>query len=309
MFRVVLDLVLIILLTSERITLANRRSHHLQPGDDSASVLVGLGLAAEITGEHLALGERVEDSLLDAVGVGVERHVPKHHDGAEEQSGGVGKALAGDIRGGTVDGLEDGALVTDVAGGGQTKTTDETSAHVGKNVTVEVGHDQDLVVVWVGVGGHLEAGVVEELLVELDTGELLGDLTSGLEEETVGKLHDGSLVNDADLLAANRLGVLEGEAQDALAGLAGDQLDALDNTVDDNVLNARVLALGVLADQDSVDAVVGGLETGDGTARSQVGEEVECAAEGKVERDMALANGGLCKCCQYDCCGVGALAG
>jgi hypothetical protein len=87
--------------------------------------------------------------------------------------------------------------------------------------------------------------------------------------------------------------VLEGEAEDTLGSLAGDELDALNDTIDDNVLNAGVFTLGVLADQDSVDAIVRGLETGDGAARSQVGEEVECAAEGEVERDVALANGGL----------------
>lgn len=264
----------------------------LQLLDNRASVLVGLGLAAKIAGKVLALGEGVEDGLLDAVGVLVERHVPQHHDGRKKESGGVSEALAGNVGGGTVDGLEDGALITDVAGGSKTKTTNQTSAHVGENVTVQVGHDEDLVVVRERVGGHLEAGVVEELLVELDTGELLGDLTAGLEEETVGKLHDSSLVNDADLLAADGLGLLESKTKDTLGSLTSDELDGLDDTIDDDVLNARVLALGVLTDQNSVDVVVRGLETGDGTARSQVGEEVECAAEGKVEGDVTLANGG-----------------
>jgi hypothetical protein len=87
--------------------------------------------------------------------------------------------------------------------------------------------------------------------------------------------------------------VLEGETENALGSLAGDELDGLDDTIDNDVLNARVLALGVLADKDSVNAVVGGLEASDGAARSEVGEEVECAAEGEVEGDVALANGGL----------------
>jgi hypothetical protein len=59
------------------------------------------------------------------------------------------------------------------------------------------------------------------------------------------------------------------------------------------VLNARVLALGVLADQDGVDIVVGGLVPSDGPAGPQVGEEVECPAEGEVEGDVALADGSL----------------
>ena len=82
-------------------------------------------------------------------------------------------------------------------------------------------------------------------------------------------------MDDAGLLAADLLGVLEGESQDTLAGLPGDQLDALDDTVDDDVLDARVFTLGVLANQDGVDVVVCGLVAGDGTAWPQVGKEVE----------------------------------
>ena len=219
--------------------------------------------------------------------------MPQHHHGAEKKGGGVGKALASDIWGRTVNGLKDGALVTDVAGGGETKTTDETGAHVGENVTVKVGHDQDLVVVREGVGGHLEAGVVEKLGIELDIGELLGDTLGNAEEETVGHLHNGGLVDNANLLAANGLGVLESVTQDTLAGLAGDELDALNDTINNDVLNAGVFTLGVLTDQHGVNIVIGGLVALDGAARTKVGEEVECPAKGQVQGNVALANGGL----------------
>ena len=189
--------------------------------------------------------------------------------------------------------FEDGALITDIAGGGKTEATDQTGAHVGKNVTVEVRHDKNLVVVRDGVGGHLEASVVEKLSVKLDIGELLGDLLGDLEEETVGHLHDGGLVDDADLLAANGAGMLEGESQDPLTGSAGDELDTLNNTIDDHVLNAGVLALGVLTDQDGIDIIVWGLVSSDRPAGAEVGEEVEGAAEGKVEGDVALADRSL----------------
>jgi hypothetical protein len=264
---------------------------YLQPGDNGGSVLVGLGLSAEIASQGLALGESIEDGLLDAGSVLVKTHMSQHHDGAEEEGSGVGKVLASNIGSGTVDSLEDRALITNVSGGGETKTTDQTGAHVGENVTVEVRHDKDLVVVRGGVSDHLEAAVVEELGVELNAGEVLGDLLSDLEEETVGELHDGGLVDDTDLLAANGLGVLESKSEDTLGSLTGDELDALDNTIDNNVLNAGVFTLGVLSDQDGVDVVVGSLVASDGAARSQVGEEVEGSAEGKVKRDMALANG------------------
>lgn len=243
---------------------------------------------------YLALSENLEDGLLNVAGFAVKTHVSQHHDGREKESSGVGELLASNIRGGTVDSLEDGALVTNVAGRSQTKTTNETSAHVRKNISVQVGHDKNLVVVRNGIGDHLQAGVVQQLSVELDVGELLGDVAGSAQEKTIRHLHDGGLVDSADLLPANVTGMLEGVAEDALRGIASDKLDALYNTVNNNMLNARVFALGVLTDQDRVDVVVGCLVAGDGSAGADVGEEVEGSSQGQVERDVALANG----CCQ-----------
>lgn len=240
---------------------------------------------------YLALSKDLEDGLLNVGGLLGETHVSQHHDGAEKKRGGVSELLASNVGRGSVDSLEDGAVVADVAGRSKTETADETSAHVGENVSVQVGHDEHLVVVGNRVGDHLQAGVVQQLSVELNVGELLGDLAGGAEEETVGHLHDGGLVHSADLLPANVAGVLEGVSQNALRGLAGDELDALDNAIDYNVLDTRVFSLGVLTDQDSVDVVVGGLVAGDGSAGADVGEEVEGTAESEVERDVALADG------------------
>jgi hypothetical protein len=89
-------------------------------------------------------------------------------------------------------------------------------------------------------------------------------------------------VHDAHLLLVDGLGVLEGETQDALGGLLGDELDALDNTVDNDVLDAGVFTLGVLTDQDSVDTIVGGLVAGNGAAGTDVGKQVESAAQSQV---------------------------
>ena len=240
---------------------------------------------------YLALSKDLEDSLLNVSGLAVEAHVSQHHDGAEKKRGGVGKLLASNVGSGSVDSLEDGAVVTNVSRGSQTETTNETSAHVGENVSVQVGHDEHLVVVGDRVGDHLQASVVEELGVKLNVGEVLGNLAGSAEEETVGHLHDGGLVDGADLLPANVAGVLEGVSQDALRGLAGDELDALYDAIYHNVLNTRVLALSVLADQDGVNVVVGRLVASNGPAGTDVGEEVEGTAKGEVERDVALANG------------------
>jgi hypothetical protein len=100
-------------------------------------------------------------------------------------------------------------------------------------------------------------------------------------------------VDNADLLLVDGLRVLEGETEDTLGSFAGDELDALHDTVDDNVLNTGVFTLGVLTDENSVDVVVGGLVASNGAARTQVGEQVESTAESQVQGDVTLANGGL----------------
>lgn len=100
-------------------------------------------------------------------------------------------------------------------------------------------------------------------------------------------------MHGAHLPLADVLGVLEGEFEDPLRGALGDELDALHDAVNDDVLDARVFAFGVLADEHRVDVVVWGFVARDGFAGADVGEEVEGAAEGEVEGDVAFADGGL----------------
>ena len=238
----------------------------------------------------------------------VQAHVLQHHDGRQEQGSGVGEALAGNVGGGAVDGLEDGALVANVARGRQAETADEAGAHVGQDVAVQVGQDEHLELPAPPHVEKLRRHDIYVPAVQLDIGVLLGHLARDAQEQTVGHLHDGGLVHGADLLAANLLGVLEGEAQDTLAGRAGDELDGLNNAVNYHVLNARVFALGVFTDQNRVNAIVGGLVADDRLAGPQVCEKVKGAAESQVERDVALANGCL-RLCQYlssaaSCCDI-----
>jgi hypothetical protein len=56
------------------------------------------------------------------------------------------------------------------------------------------------------------------------------------------------------------------------------------------VLNARVLSLRVLPNEDSVDVVIRSFEALDRSARTDVGEKVKGSAKGQVQGDVALAN-------------------
>ena len=96
-----------------------------------------------------------------------------------------------------------------------------------------------------------------------------------------------------DLGSADILRVLESVSENALGCLSRDELDALDNTINDNMLDTGVLSLGVLTDEDCVDIVVRCLETFDRLAGTDVREEVECAAKSEVQGDVTFANGCL----------------
>lgn len=192
-----------------------------------------------------------------------------------------------------MDSLKDRALITNVGGRSQTETTDEAGGHVGNNVTVQVRHNEDHGLVVARVGNNLQAGVVEELRVELDVRVFLSHILGGAQEETVRHLHDGGLVDNADPRLVDALGILETELQHTLRCRPGDELDRLDNAIDNLVLNSGIFTLGVLTDKDGVDVVVRGLEAGNRAAGADVGEEVEGTAESKVKGNVALSDGSL----------------
>src|SRR5665213_1224646 len=176
--------------------------------------------------------------------------------------------------------LEDGALVTNVTGRCETQTANQTSAHVGQNVSIQVGHNKDLIRVRARVCCDLQAGIVEELGIELDVWEVLAHITGGAEEEAVGHFHDSGLVYDAHLLPVDVLGVLEGITEYTLGSSASDKLDGLDDTVDDHVLDTRVFSFCVFSNDNRINIVVGSLVTFNRSAWPDIGKEVEGSTEG-----------------------------
>ena len=110
------------------------------------------------------------------------------------------------------------------------------------------------------------------------------------QEEPVGALHDVGLVHRGDLAAAVRARVLEGEAHDALAALARDDLDALGGVVADHVLDAGVEVLGVLAHDDEVDVVEAAAHALHRLGRAQAGVQVELLAQRHVDAAEARAD-------------------
>lgn len=251
------------------------------------------GDTAHVAGADLALGNDGVDGLGDAVGVVVEAEVAEQHAAGKDHGGRVGLVLALDVETDVAAaGLEDGNVATHVAAGDDTGATNESGTNVGQDTTVKVGHDHDVELLRARDGLH--GGVVDNHVVDLEGGELLGDLVEGAAEETVGQLHDVGLVDAGNLGAVVGQSEAEGELGDALRLGAGDDLERLDDAIDALVLEAGVLALSVLTDDAQVDVLVAGLVAGDVLDQGDGGVDVELLAHGDVERLVAgAADGGV----------------
>ena len=104
--------------------------------------------------------------------------------------------------------------------------------------------------------------------------------------------HDVGLVDGSNALTAVRLGIVERVSRNAFGGIPSDELNGLDDTVNNLVLDTGVLSLSVLTYENGVNVVVGSLEALDGDTWPDIGEEVESPTECQVEGDMALADCG-----------------
>ena len=119
---------------------------------------------------------------------------------------------------------------------------------------IEIGHDHDIEL----LGGldQLHRGVVDDHLLVLQMGILFGHLPASLQKQAITYLHDIGLVNGSDLFPAGETGELEAVVGDLETGLHGGDLDGLDHSRVDFVLDPRVLPLGVLPNYHRVHVLV-----------------------------------------------------
>jgi hypothetical protein len=220
--------------------------------EDGTGELVGGGLAAHVGSADLALGNNSVGGLGDAVSMLIETKVSQQHAAGQKHSSGVSLVLALDVKTDvTATRLENSNLATHVATRDNTGTTNKGGTNVGQDTTVKVRHDHNVELL--RTRDSLHGGVVDNHVVGLEGGVVLGDLVEGAAEKTVGKLHDVGLVDASNLGSAVGEGEREGELGDTLRLGAGDDLEGLDNTLDALVLKTRVLTLGVLSDHERTD--------------------------------------------------------
>jgi len=223
----------------------------------------------------------------------IETKVSQQHATGQKHSSGVGLVLALDVKTDvTATGLEHSNLTTHVATRNNTGTTNKSGTNVGQDTTVKVRHDHNVKLL--RARDSLHGGVVDNHVVGLESGVVLGDLVEGAAEKTIGKLHDVGLVDASNLGSTVGEGEREGELGDTLRLGAGDDLEGLDDTLDALVLETRVLTLGVLSDDAQVDVLVAGLVAGDVLDQANGSIDVKLLSHGDVETLVAgSADGGV----------------
>jgi hypothetical protein len=97
-------------------------------------------------------------------------------------------------------------------------------------------------------------------------------------------------VDSSDSVPSLRLGIVKCVSGHALTCFPSDELDRLDYTINDLMLDTRVFAFGVLSNEDSVNIIIGRFVAFDGCAGPNVCKEVEGTSEGQVEGYVAFAN-------------------
>jgi len=221
----------------------------------------------------------------------VQTNVSKKHRAGEDQSSRVGLVLALDVEADvTASRLENCDFTSHVASWNNTRATDKTSADIGEDTSVQVGHDHDIELL--GPGDTLHGGVVDDHIIGLQGWVLLSNLLEGVAEKTVGELHDVCLVDAGDLLAVVGKSKCECELGDALRLGTSDDLEGLDDAGHGLMLQARVFAFSVLSDDAEVDVLVSGVIARNVLDQDDGCVNVELLSEGNVEGLMAGALNG-----------------
>ena len=188
-----------------------------------------------------------------------------------------------------MDSLINARFISDVGAGREAQATHQTGAQVADDVTVEVGGDQHVELL--RALHQLHAQGIDDAVVGLDVGVILGHFAEGAQEQAVGQLHDVGFVHSGDLFAAVFPGVVKGKAADLLAGRAGDELDAVGDVVGEHVLDALIQVLGILAHDDEVNVLKTGRYARQRVHRAQVGVGGKALAQLHIDAAEALADG------------------
>ena len=180
-----------------------------------------------------ALAQRALDGRDDEVRRLLPAQVLEHHGRGEDQGGRVRDVAADDVGRDAVGGLENGMarLEVDVAARGHAHAAHLRGEHVGDVVAVEVGRDDDAVLL------RMQDGVLQERIAG-DAGEqqaaggqigailALGHVIGPVHEGALRVFHDIPVVHQGDAAPVVAQRIVDGAADDALGTLLGHRLHA-----------------------------------------------------------------------------------
>src|SRR5207302_5968183 len=124
---------------------------------------------------------------------------------------------------------------------------------------------------------------IHDPIVGSDVRVVLRDLPKAVEEEAVGELHDVGLVDGRHAPAPVGCRIVEREPRDPGRGGFGDDLQGLDDSGYDDVLESAVEVFGVLPDDNNVYIVKAALHAGQVLYGPEVGIQVEGLAQPHVD--------------------------
>lgn len=148
----------------------------------------------------IPISNNVIYGLRDPVCVLVQAKVTEEHGSRQNHGGRVSLVLALDVKADvTAAGFENSNITADVAARDETRSTNKSGGNVGKDATIQVGHDQHVELLRSLNGLH--RCIVDNHIVHIKSGEGLGDIVESAAEKTIGELHDVGLVDARDLLS------------------------------------------------------------------------------------------------------------
>lgn len=154
----------------------------------------------------------------------VQSEVAEKHRARKNHSAGVGLVLALDIKTNmTTSRLEHGHVAAHVTARNHARSSDQGSADIGQDASVQVRHDHHIELL--RTRDSLHRRIVDDHIVDLEGGVVLSNLVESATEETVGELHDVCLVNAGDFLPVVCKRKPEGKLSNALGLGASDNLE------------------------------------------------------------------------------------
>jgi len=184
---------------------------------------------------NLPIGDYFIDCLGNAVGMIIEAEMSQKHGSRQQECCRVGLIFALDVETDvSTSWFENGHITTHVATRDDTRSTNKSRSNVGKDTTVEIGHNHNVELL--RSGDSLHGSVVDDHVIDFQCWIILANLLDRISEKTVCEFHDVGLVDAGDLLSVVCESERKGKLGDAFGLGSSDDFEGFDHARDRLVL-------------------------------------------------------------------------